>query len=251
MKTLLMKLNLNLCHFKLKSYLVAIAALLVASSITANASSEVHVLGEMRRMFMAHDIGANVEVAKVNQHPHLYALGPVEGLKGEIVVVDGQVFVSQVKGNAARVILDPEVKSVFLVYASVPAWRQVEIPSSVTTEKDLATFLESKIPAQSRTAFLVHAKARHARYHIQNFQGVAKDLTHEAHDKAKVFYELSDTPVELIGFFTNREEDGGSFVHQGQSTHTHLISDDHKLMGHLESIVLAPGATLFLPDVKN
>jgi hypothetical protein len=83
---------------------------------------------------------------------------------------------------------------------------------------------------------------------VQNYQGKAEELTHEAHDKSKVLFELSDRPVQLIGFFTNREEDAGSFVHQGQTTHIHLLSEDHKAMGHLESITLAPGARLLLPE---
>jgi hypothetical protein len=93
--------------------------------------------------------------------------------------------------------------------------------------------------------------ARRARYHVQNYQGKAEDLTHEAHDKAKVFYDLCDTPVQLVGFFTNREDDGGSFVHPGQTTHLHVISEDHKSMGHVESVTLAPGATLFLPEADR
>jgi len=87
-----------------------------------------------------------------------------------------------------------------------------------------------------------------ARYHIQNYTGKAEQLTHEAHDRAKVFFEIANTPVELVGFFTNREGDGGTFVHMGQTTHVHLILRDRKDMGHLESVKLAPGAKLLLPD---
>jgi hypothetical protein len=107
--------------------------------------------------------------------------------------------------------------------------------------------LQSQLSANTRSAFLVRGTALRAQYHIQNYQGEAKNLTHEAHDKSKVLYDLSQTPVELVGFFTNSEEDGGSFVHQGQTTHIHIISEDHKFMGHLESVILAPGAKLFLP----
>jgi acetolactate decarboxylase len=150
----------------------------------------------------------------------------------------------------ATITLDPGAKTVFLVYALVPAWRSINIPTNVLNETDLATFLERSLFAKARSAFLVRGVATRARYHIQNYQGKAEDLTHEAHDKAKAFFDLSDTPVQLVGFFTNREEDGGSFVHQGQTTHIHLISDDHKSMGHLESVTLAPGAKLFLPEAK-
>jgi alpha-acetolactate decarboxylase len=221
---------------------------IVLCARVANAGSEVRVIGEMRRIFMAHDIGANVELRKVTQEPHVYALGTIAGLKGEITVLDGQVFVSKVNGKQAVVTVEPAAKAVFVVYASVPAWHSIAIPTNVASETELAAFVERSLPAKGRTAFLVRGTARRAQYHIQNYQGKAQDLTHEAHDKSKVLYELSNTPVQLVGFFSNLEEDAGSFVHQGQTTHVHVISDDRQSMGHLESITLAPGATLLLPD---
>ena len=129
------------------------------------------MVGEMRRMFTEHDIGANVEVAAINRTEHLYALGPVSGLKGEVTVVDGEVFVSRVQGKTASVSVEPEVKSVFLVYAVVPAWKSQEVPKKVVTEKNLAAFLEKCFPANARSAFLVRARAAAASYHIQNYQG--------------------------------------------------------------------------------
>jgi acetolactate decarboxylase len=227
-----------------------IALTLALSTSIGLASSDVRVIGEMRRMFMAHDIGPNVELRKVIREPHLYALGPVAGLKGEVTVVDGQVFVSTANNGHAAVTLDPGAKAVFLVYASVPTWRSTTIPTNVVSETDIASLVQRSFPVKARSAFLVRGTATRARYHIQNYEGKAEDLTHEAHDKAKVFLELSDTPVQLVGFFTNREEDGGSFVHQGQTTHIHVISEDHKSIGHLESVTLAPGAKLFLPETN-
>lgn len=209
--------------------------------------SDVQVMGEMRRMFTAHDIGPNVHLDRMTVDPHLYALGPVAGLQGEVTVVDGQVFVSRAGSDGPVVTVEPKVKSVFLVYAYVPVWNQTAIPENVHNEKDLAEFVETKLAANSRSVFLVRGTARHAQYHVQNYHGSPKDLTHELHDKSKVLYDLHDTPVELVGFFSNREEDGGSFVHMGQKTHIHLISADHKQMGHLESLDLAPGAKLMLP----
>jgi alpha-acetolactate decarboxylase len=216
------------------------------SLATRAAEPEVRVLGQMRRMFMAHDLGPNVDLSQVNREPHLYALGPLPGLKGEITVLDSQVFVSRVKNKNPEVTLDPAAHSVFLVYASVPSWRSVAVPANALNEQELANLLGRHVHSANRAAFLVRGKAISAKYHIQNYQGEARDLTHEAHDQAKAFFELSNTAVELVGFFTNREEDGGAFVHPGQTTHIHLISLDRKSMGHLESITLAPGAEVFL-----
>jgi len=76
-------------------------------------------------------------------------------------------------------------------------------------------------------------------------------LTHDAHDKAKAMYELLSRPAQMIGFSSNRDDDAGSFLHHGQTTHIHILSDDHKSMGHLESFTLAPGATLLLPEAES
>ena len=227
--------------------LACITFTLALSTPIVALTSEVRVIGQMRRMFMAHDIGPNVELRKITQEPHLYALGPLAQLTGEITVVNGQVFVSRANGNQAIVTPDPAAKAIFLVYASVLAWRSITIPTNVATEMDLPTFVERSLPAKARSPFLVRGTALRAKYHIQNYHGKAQDLTHEAHDKSKVLFELSNTPVQLVGFFSNLEEDAGSFVHQGQTTHIHIISDDRKSMGHLESVMLAPGATLLLP----
>lgn len=227
----------------------------LACKITCQASetsppspvNSVQVLGEMKRMFLAHDIGANVDLSQFNKIPHLYALGPMAGLKGEITVLDGQVFASTVGTAGPDVAVSPTVKAVFLVYTSVPDWKSISLPKNVISEEDLANFLEAKFAGQSRSPFLVKGIARQVRYHVQNFQGAAETLTHESHDQSKVFYEASDKPVELVGFFSNRAEDGGLFVHRGQTTHIHMISQDRKDMGHVETLMLEPGAQLLLP----
>ena len=116
--------------------------LLGLSWSVAGASSEVRVIGEMRRMFMAHDIGPNVDLAKVLHEPHIYALGPLAGLKGEVTILDGQVFTSKVSDRQESVALDPAAKSVFLVYSFVPSWRSVPLATNLVSETDVATFLD-------------------------------------------------------------------------------------------------------------
>ena len=173
-------------------------------------AADVHVIGEMRRMFTDHDIGPNVDLSQINVTAHVYGLGPVAGLKGEITVLDGETFVSQAVAERPRVALAPSAKAVFLVYASVTKWRSVDIPAAVVSETDLAGFLERQFHKNTRSPFLVRGTAVACRYHIQNFMGKAEDLTHELHDRAKVFLEVTNAPVELVGFFTNLEKDGGT-----------------------------------------
>src|SRR3974390_201225 len=129
------------------------ALVLSLSASLAASDTDVRVIGQMRLMFMAHDIGPNVDLRKIlKQEPHVYALGPAAGLTGEVTILDSQVFTSQVKGQKQTVSLNPSVKTVFLVYASVPAWRSVTLPTNIVSETDLATFLAQSLPANTRSA---------------------------------------------------------------------------------------------------
>lgn len=228
--------------------LLRLATFFLAISTLLARAADVYVLGEMRRMFTAHDIAANVDLSKLSATPHVYALGPIAGLQGEITALDGEVFISQVLADRPSIMVNPKAKAIFLVYASVPKWRSVDLPATVATETDLASFLENKLPKNTRSPFLVRGTALAARYHIQNYTGKAEELTHQAHDQAKVFFELTNAPVELVGFFTSRDGDAGTFVHMGQKTHVHVLSKDRKDMGHLESVKLEPSAKLLLPN---
>jgi len=227
------------------------ALVFVAMVYAFSASSEVQILGQMRRMFTAHDIGPNVSLAKVNEAQHVYGLGPLAGLHGEITVLDGQIFVSRAGGKRPKVTIEPDSKAIFLVFEAVSAWRSISLPTNVSNESDLATFLEKQLPKNTRSAFRVRGVAAAARHHVLNYKGTPENLTHEAHDRAKVIYDVANEPVELVGFFTNREGDGGLFVHMGQTIHVHLITKDLKEMGHLEAIRLQPGAELLLPTASE
>jgi len=140
-------------------HVIRLPVFFLAISTLVGRAADVHVLGEMRRMFTAHDIAANVDLSQFSTTPHIYALGPLAGLKGEITAFDGEIFVSQVVAGRPSVATDPKTKAVFLVYASVPKWRSLDIPPAVVTETDLAGFLENKLHKNTRSPFLVRGTA--------------------------------------------------------------------------------------------
>ena len=83
----------------------ALLLAIIAGPLTSKAAgdADVRVIGQMRRMFMAHDIGPNVDLQDVaKQQQHVYGLGPLASLKGEVTIVDSEVFTSQVKGDMPR-----------------------------------------------------------------------------------------------------------------------------------------------------
>ena len=56
---------------------------------------------------------------------------------------------------------------------------------------------------------------------------------------------LDDTAVRLVGVYS--EHHHGVFTHHGTNMHIHVLTEDGRQSGHLDSLRLAPGGTLLLP----
>jgi acetolactate decarboxylase len=60
---------------------------------------EVHHFGALKNMMHKGDLSAKVTLDELKEMNHLFALGAVENLKGEVLILDGIPSVSYVKGN--------------------------------------------------------------------------------------------------------------------------------------------------------
>ena len=61
----------------------------------------------------------------------------------------------------------------------------------------------------------------------------------------KVRFTLLETPIEVLGFRSDRHE--GVFIPAGETMHMHLRTLDGRRSGHLEDVDLPPGSRLALP----
>lgn len=66
--------------------------------------------GAMHAMFETGDIGGKLSLASLKNRPHLYALGPLENLSGEITVWDGVPYISFIRDNSVSVVTSHELK---------------------------------------------------------------------------------------------------------------------------------------------
>jgi len=60
--------------------------------------------------------------------PHLYALGPLANMSGELLVWDGTAFTSRVAGGRVVVATESDVSVPLLVWSRVTKWREVAVP---------------------------------------------------------------------------------------------------------------------------
>ena len=226
---------------------VTIAACVVEPRRGADSrpGTEVHWAGEQRRAVQG-DVAAKVRLTDLGDAQGLCAVGPLEGMRGEITVAGGRVAISRVHAGSVQVDEDRDVGAAFLVWIEAPAWRVVELPADVGDEASLGSFLPRALAAAgldpSRpAAFRIDGDAESLAFHVLDMPD-GSPASPEAHERAKRRFALRGAGVRLVGFRSSGHR--GVFTPPGSDLHVHFVSEDRRSSGHVESFILAPGATL-------
>jgi acetolactate decarboxylase len=205
--------------------------------------------GTMRETVRQGRTGARVQLDSLTARPHLVAVGPVAGLRGEVTVLDGQPWIASVAEGDVRVSATDDVGAPFLVWAWVPTWSAVAVPDSVVTLAQLEPFVRAAaagagVPTDAPFAFRVQGTAASLTLHVLD-QPAGAPYDPADHDRIKHAVQRASMPVEVVGFYSERHQ--SVFTHHDSFVHAHVIAASEGLAGHLDALALAPGATLLLP----
>ena len=89
-------------------------------------SSAVQISGAMRNVMMKGELQGTIALDTISDKTHLYGLGPIEYLRGELLIVDGEVWQSRVVSDSTmKLEKDDQVKAPFFVYANVAEWKEI------------------------------------------------------------------------------------------------------------------------------
>jgi acetolactate decarboxylase len=218
---------------------------------TPTLAPQVRWIGEMRNVHRKGDLTGHVDLRSLAKLPHLYAVGPVEGLRGEVTIADGAPLTSQVREG--KVIVDRSFhhKACFLVYAQVEHWQELPVPETVKTAADLEQFVwqlaSARLDVSQPFVFRLTGKPAIVDYHIVN---KTDDLPHnpEQHEKVKFRLQLKDQPMEIVGFGSDQHQ--GVFTHHDSKLHMHVRTTDGSTGGHVDGLQLTGGLTLRLPKTE-
>lgn len=189
-----------------------------------------------------------IDLDTISNKQHLFGLGPVEFLTGELLIIDGKAYKSSVLTDSTMQVEETfQAKAPFFGYATINSWSEQELPNHVRTISQLEAFLE-KITKKSDRPFFFQLKGRieNARIHIVNLpQGSTVSSPEDAH-QGQTNYFLTNQEVDILGFFSTEHKT--IFTHHDTFLHMHLITSDRQKMGHLDDLLLQKGTfKLFLP----
>lgn len=220
--------------------------LLIASSSALCAQTSnpaVKVIGEMRSVMWKGQLQGTIDLDTLSTKPHLYGLGPVEYLAGELLLLDGKAYRSTVVSSTEMAVEETfQVKAPFFSYTEIAQWKEQKLPPSVRTIKQLESYLDYLTKSAPRPFFFrLVGTAETAEIHVVNLpKGATVSSPNEAH-QGKTTYPINNESVEILGFFSTAHQ--AIFTHHDTFLHMHLITQDRKKMGHLDQLLLKKGST--------
>ncbi len=206
--------------------------------------------GALRNVHQGLDFSAKIDLAPLADLPHIYAVGPLEELRGEVTIWNGKPLISHIVNQQLQVDNSFSGKASFLVYGQARAWKKtkIAIPLNLAEIDDVIKQEATKygINTEQPFPFLIEGTARKAQYHVMNRTDSTPSTTGPStHEKAKVHFTITDRPVQLLGFYSEHHQ--GIFTHHSSFVHMHIKTQDNKAAGHLEDLQLEQGALLLLP----
>lgn len=218
-----------------------VAAAAEVSPSEASNGDSVRAVGAMMNVMHKGELFGTIAIDTISRKEHLYGLGPVEYLAGEIMIIDGIAYVSRVVSpKAMKVEQTYKVKAPFFVYANVDRWKEVAVPESITTAPQLEKFLDELRKDDPRPfAFKVSGTVKQAVIHVVNLPKGSKVSSPDDAHRGEQKFTVRDREVDLVGFFSRMHK--GVFTHHDTFVHMHLLTADRKMMGHADEVEFVTG----------
>ncbi len=208
--------------------------------------SDFHIVGAMKNVMWKGELGSSIDLDTLSDKKGLYGLGPESYLTGELLINDGRTYVSRVVSDSSMSVEETDqVSAPFFVYANVNEWTAIDLPSDIKSISDLEEFINRKMSEiKEPFALKLKGEVNHAEIHVQNLAKGSKVSSPEEAHRGQVNYNLGETQVEIVGFFSRNHQ--GVFTHHDSFLHLHLITEDKSQMGHLDAMEIK-NMQLFLP----
>lgn len=224
---------------------------------SANAQDKkpfVKFVGSIKNVKKKGVLNATIYLDSIPDRANLFALGPVENLQGELMILDGNSYVSEVDAEGMnKVKTSYKVGAPFLVYCNVKKWREFTLENDINSlselQNEIQRLAKSKgFDLQTVFPFKISGQVETAKYHV-----IWKDLgvkihSPEIHKKSKVFYPISKENADILGFYSQNH--AGIFTHHDSFIHAHIITADKNKMGHLDEVNIRAGEVrVYLPEL--
>ncbi len=209
---------------------------------------EVKVAGALRNIMIEGDLSAHANLDTLDK-THLYGLGPVAGLIGEIVVIDGTVYSTSKEGGELKNQENKTSLAAMFVYSRVKKWKEISIHSVAKNYTELEDLIKQTAQkngynTEKPFAFKIKTSPSKTAWHVIDWKPGTKH-TMENHKQFAYSGTFANKPVHLLGFYSTHHK--SIFTHHTTNMHVHILEKKSGTVGHLDDIQIDGTITIFLP----
>lgn len=221
-------------------------------------SFKVQHAGALMSMMHKGDISAKADLRVLSSQKHLFALGAVENLQGEILVLDGEPIISYVDVDTdglkhLKVDRSFDHRATLLVHAEVPEWSSFPIPDTIVSDEQVEGYVEqlateNGINTDQPFPFLLKGKAAEFNWHVIDWKEGDMKHSHEKHIRSGLYGTGRNMDVEILGFYSSHHH--AVFTHHSTNVHMHASVSGGEWAAHVDGLSIAEGMTLHLPSLR-
>lgn len=200
----------------------------------------VSISGNLRSIMMENNTHATIRLDSLAEAKHLYALGAVADLNGEILIWDSHPIVTRVDADTTSSAHDFSAGAALLIYTSVSDWKEILVESakSIKDLEDMLRKLSIDEDLQQPFPFIIKSSEANVGGHV-----VVGNEDH-AHDSSyKVRSENEE--IEILGFYSDHHQ--GVFTHHDSNVHMHFKNTASTFNAHVDELQLNGKSVILLP----
>jgi acetolactate decarboxylase len=195
--------------------------------------------GSIREAIMMGKRDAVLDVRTLKGKPHLWGLGALSGLTGEITIADGLSLLARVgTDRSIQVTEGYDGDATICVWAEVPSWQTTSVPPDIRTYSELELFVGDvgkKARLSQAFPFVVTGSPKKIAFHVVDAKPDALPGM-AAHQAIQIAFEARQSEATLVGFWSSQHE--GIFTPMGSKIHVHFQSKDKRASGHVQGLNL-------------
>lgn len=233
---------------------ITILFLLIVSCNNSNSVVGIQVYGALFKIMHEGQREGVVRLQDVLQNAHTYGLGTMEGLNGELIIMDNEVLITKAENGGiptSRNQITTDDEALLLVTAQVENWQSVQINKSVTMESIDGVIKKSaeemRVNTDQPFPFIIEGELDMVNWHI--IDSPEPGGSHDEHIASSWKRIDSDINGKILGFYS--EHHRTIFTHYYSFSHMHVIFENDLLSGHVDDIAIRSSWTLSVPQLNK
>lgn len=227
---------------------IIIVSVLILGTLNACTNSiesdSVLMSGSLKQSIWKRELKATISLDTVSMS-NLYGFGPSEGLNGDYLVVDGEIYESKDINSEIVVKNVKECKSPYFVYQYIPKWSNFPIKDHVDNIEELETLIlsEKGLKRNKESGFKLEGKFKAIEISVHNLPDNLKFYNYQVALTGNLKKQLTDEEGVIIGFFES--DKSMKYTHHNDRVTMYFISKDKKRMGRISQFYINPKEVKF------